>query len=732
MTSATTPSSTKSSGPRRPAPRPAPAAAEERIITLPELSARLQEYLSPEAVAEVERAFHYAKAAHEGQMRKTGHPYITHPTAVAHILAGMRMDPQTLMAALLHDVIEDTGVGKKTLAEAFGSDVAELVDGVSKLTTIFKSRAEAQAENFQKMAMAMARDIRVILVKLADRLHNMRTLGALAREKKERIARETLDYYAPIASRLGMNELRKEFEDLAFQALYPMRAERIGRAVQAARGHRKALMEEIAAALEKCLASEGIEARVLGREKHLFSIYRKMRQKQKAFADIMDVFGFRIIVDRPDTCYRVLGAVHGLYKPLAGRFKDYIAIPKANGYQSLHTTLFGMHGVPIEIQIRTQQMEAVASNGIAGHWLYKSDEQSPSQARAREWVKGLLELQQRAGNSLEFIENLKIDLFPDEVYVFTPKGRILELPQRASPVDFAYAVHTDIGNTCVACRVDRRLAPLSVQLQSGQTVEIITSEDARPNPDWLSFVVTGKARSSIRHALKHQQVTESRTLGRRLLNRSLANVDTNLASLPSQRISDVLDELGFDTLDDLLEDIGLGNRMAYVVAQHLTQGGGEEAALTVEHGGPLAIRGTEGLVVAYGKCCYPLPGEPVVGHLSSGRGLVVHLEVCRNLAELRERNEALIPVRWAAEVDGEYSVELRVEVEARKGVIAELAAEITDADANIEKINIAERNAHLSTVVIALLVRDRVHLARIMRRLRRLTPVIGLARTRNI
>ena len=732
MTSATTPSSTNSPGPRRPAPRLAPAETGEPIITLPELSARLQEYLSPEAVAEVERAFRYAEAAHEGQMRKTGHPYITHPTAVAHILAGMRMDPQTLMAALLHDVIEDTGVGKKTLAEAFGSDVAELVDGVSKLTTIFKSRAEAQAENFQKMAMAMARDIRVILVKLADRLHNMRTLGALAREKKERIARETLDYYAPIASRLGMNELRMEFEDLAFQALYPMRAERIGRAVKAARGHRKALMEEIAAALEKCLASEGIEARVLGREKHLFSIYQKMRQKQKAFADIMDVFGFRIIVDRPDTCYRVLGAVHGLYKPLAGRFKDYIAIPKANGYQSLHTTLFGMHGVPIEIQIRTQQMEAVASNGIAGHWLYKSDEQSPSQARAREWVKGLLELQQRAGNSLEFIENLKIDLFPDEVYVFTPKGRILELPQRASPVDFAYAVHTDIGNTCVACRVDRRLAPLSVQLQSGQTVEIITSEDARPNPDWLSFVVTGKARSSIRHALKHQQVAESRTLGRRLLNRSLANVDTNLANLPSQRISHVLDELGFDTLDDLLEDIGLGNRMAYVVAQHLTQGSSKEAALTVEHGGPLAIRGTEGLVVAYGKCCYPLPGEPVVGHLSSGRGLVVHLEVCRNLAELRERNEALIPVRWAAEVDGEYSVELRVEVEARKGVIAELAAEITDADANIERINIAERNAHLSTVVIALLVRDRVHLARIMRRLRRLTPVIGLARTRNI
>jgi RelA/SpoT family (p)ppGpp synthetase len=705
-------------------------------VTLEALVERLETYLDPAAVAEVRRAYGYAEAAHGGQLRRTGHPYITHPAAVAYILADMHMDHQTLMAALLHDVIEDTGVGKQTLGETFGPEVAELVDGVSKLTTIFKSRAEAQAENFQKMAMAMARDIRVILVKLADRLHNMRTLGALGPEKRQRIARETLDYYAPIASRLGMNTMRIEFEDLAFAALYPMRAERIARAVKAARRNRRELMEQIGDALRDCLAREGIEATVSGREKHLFSIYRKMRQKRKSFSEIMDVFGFRIVVDRADTCYRVLGAVHGLYKPVAGRFKDYIAIPKANGYQSLHTTLFGMHGVPIEIQIRTHQMDAVANNGIAGHWFYKSDDDAGagagSHARAREWVKGLLELQQRAGNSMEFIENLKIDLFPDEVYVFTPKGRILELPQRASPVDFAYAVHTDVGNTCVACRIDRRLAPLSAQLQSGQTVEIITSEDARPNPDWLSFVITGKARSSIRHALKHQKVAESRALGRRLLNRSLANLEVSLKEIPEARRAAVLEELGFPSLDDLLEDIGLGNRMAYVVARMLTREGEDGGdTLAVEQGGPLAIRGTEGLVVTYGKCCHPLPGDPIVGHISSGRGLVVHRDACRNVTELRGRREEVIPVRWSENVVGEFTAELRLEVEARKGVIAELASEITDADANIEKISTTERNARLSTVGISLGVRDRVHLARIMRRLRRLAPVIGISRSRN-
>lgn len=708
----------------------------EPIVTLEALVERLSSYLESDAITEVERAFAYARDAHEGQLRRTGDPYITHPTAVAYILAEMHMDHQTLMAALLHDVIEDTGVGKRTLRTRFGPEVADLVDGVSKLTTIFQSRAEAQAENFQKMAMAMARDIRVILVKLADRLHNMRTIGALGADKRRRIARETLEFYAPIASRLGMNNLRIEFEDLAFAALYPMRAERIARAVKAARRNRSELVEQIGEALRDCLAGEGIEATVWGREKHLYSIYRKMRDKKKSFGEIMDVFGFRITVDRVDTCYRVLGAVHNLYKPLAGRFKDYIAIPKANGYQSLHTTLFGMHGVPIEIQIRTHPMEAVANNGIAGHWLYKSDDEKTagSHARAREWVKGLLDLQKRAGDSMEFIENLKIDLFPDEVYVFTPKGRILELPSGASPVDFAYAVHTDVGNTCVACRVDRRLAPLSAPLQSGQTVEVISSDDARPNPDWLSFVVTGKARSSIRHALKNQKVSESRALGRRLLNRSLANADTSLKAVPEERLAGVLEEFGFAKLDDLLEDIGLGNRMAYVVARRLLASDvpADDDALAVERGGPLAIRGTEGLVVSYGKCCHPLPGEPIVGHISSGRGLVVHLENCRNVAELRHKREEVISVRWAEAVQGEFSAELRLEVETQKGVIAELAANITEEDANIEKINTVERNARLSTVSIALGVRDRVHLAGIMRRLRRLPQVTGISRARNI
>jgi len=732
MSEATTSTSHSLARKRTEAPR-STRDAPHTIIPFEALLAKLEAYLEPEQVERVCAAYTYAESAHAGQHRKTGQPYITHPVAVAYILAEMHMDHQTLMAALLHDVIEDTGVAKGTLRKRFGEPVADLVDGVSKLSTIFRSPAEAQAENFQKMAMAMARDIRVILLKLADRLHNMRTIDALSADKRRRIARETMEFYAPIASRLGMNALRVEFEDLAFRTLYPMRAERISRAVRAGRRNRRELVEQIRQSLSDCLASEGIEATVIGREKHLHSIYRKMKSKRKSFAEIMDVFGFRIIVDRADTCYRVLGAVHNLYKPVAGRFKDYIAIPKANGYQSLHTTLFGMHGVPIEIQIRTDQMDAVANNGIAGHWLYKADEEreSGSHARARRWVNGLLEMQRRAGDSLEFIEHLKTDLFPDEVYVFTPKGRIMELPQGACPVDFAYAVHTDIGNSCVACRVDRRLAPLSVQLQSGQTVEIITSEDARPNPDWLSFVVTGKARSSVRHALKHQKVAESRALGRRLLNRSLANAHTSLKDLDPARAEAVYTELGFRSLEDLLEDIGLGNRLAYAVARRLTESPRNEGALSVQQGGALAIRGSEGLVVSYSKCCHPLPGDIIVGHVSSGRGLVVHEENCHNLNELRAKGDELIAVRWDDRVEGEFSTHLRVEVEPKKGVIAALASAITSEDASIENINIIERNARLSTAHVALAVRDRVHLAAVMRRLRRLPNVFSLTRSKS-
>ena len=695
------------------------------------LADRLSAYLGHDQVNLVRRAYFYAEQAHDGQRRRSGEAYVTHPLAVASILADMHMDHQSLMAAMLHDVIEDTGIAKEALNAQFGETVAELVDGVSKLTQMnFETKAEAQAENFQKMAMAMARDIRVILVKLADRLHNMRTLDAMPHEKSRRIAKETLEIYAPIANRLGMHNMRVEFEDLGFKAMHPMRSERIRAAVRRARGNRKEIVAKIEESIQMCLQREGMEGEVIGREKHLYSIYQKMRGKRKAFNEIMDVYAFRIIVDKVDTCYRVLGAVHNLYKPLPGRFKDYIAIPKANGYQSLHTTLFGMHGVPIEIQIRTREMEEMANNGIAAHWLYKSNEDDApkgNHARARQWVKGVLELQQRAGNSLEFIESVKIDLFPDEVYVFTPKGRIMELPKGSTAVDFAYAVHTDVGNTCIACRINRRLAPLSQALESGSTVEIVTAPGARPNPAWLSFVVTGKARTHIRHALKLQRRSESISLGERLLNKVLAGFDSRVDKLSPERVQAVLAEYHQDVIEDLLEDIGLGNRMAYVVARRLLSDSGE--ALPSSEG-PLAIRGTEGLVLSYAKCCTPIPGDPIVGHLSAGKGMVVHLDSCKNIGEIRHNPEKCIQLSWAKDVTGEFNVELRVELEHQRGLIALLAGSVNAADGNIEKISMDERDGRISVVQLVVSVHDRVHLARVIKKLRALTGVIRITRAR--
>ncbi|SDP13890.1 bifunctional GTP diphosphokinase/guanosine-3',5'-bis pyrophosphate 3'-pyrophosphohydrolase [Pseudomonas jinjuensis] len=693
---------------------------------------RLSSYLTADQVNLVRRAYYYAEQAHDGQRRRSGEAYVTHPLAVANILADMHMDHQSLMAAMLHDVIEDTGIAKEALTAQFGETVAELVDGVSKLTQMhFESKAEAQAENFQKMAMAMARDIRVILVKLADRLHNMRTLEVLSGEKRRRIAKETLEIYAPIANRLGMHSMRVEFEDLGFKAMHPMRSERIRQAVKKARGNRREIVGKIQESLVNCLAREGLEGQVLGREKHLYSIYKKMRGKRRAFNEIMDVYAFRIIVDKADTCYRVLGAVHSLYKPFPGRFKDYIAIPKANGYQSLHTTLFGMHGVPIEIQIRTREMEEMANHGIAAHWLYKSaDDESfkGTRARARQWVKGVLELQQRAGNSLEFIENVKIDLFPDEVYIFTPKGRIMELPKGSTPVDFAYAVHTDVGNSCIACRINRRLAPLSEPLQSGQTVEIVTAPGTRPNPAWLSFVVTGKARTHIRHALKLQRRSESISLGERLLNKTLAGFDTHLEKIPQERIQGVLAEYRMEVFEDLLEEIGLGNRMAYVVARRLLA---SDSEATPNAEGPLAIRGTEGLVISYAKCCSPIPGDPIVGHLSAGKGMVVHLESCRNISEFRHNPEKCIQLSWAKDVTGEFNVELRIELEHQRGLIALLATSVNAADGNIEKIGMDERDGRISVVQLVVSVHDRVHLARVIKKLRALKGVLRITRVRS-
>jgi len=586
------------------------------------------------------------------------------------------------------------------------------------------------------MAMAMAKDLRVILVKIADRLHNMRTLDVLAPDKRRRIARETLDIYAPIANRLGMNNVRVEFEELGFAALYPMRARRISAAVKSIRGNRKEIVSQIQTSLEACLEREGLPGRTIGREKHLYSIYEKMRSKRKSFSEIMDVYAFRVIVDRADTCYRVLGAVHSLYKPVPGRFKDYIAIPKANGYQSLHTTLFGMHGVPIEIQIRTEEMEAMANNGIASHWLYKSSDDLPSNAhiRAREWVNGLLEMQKHAGNSLEFIENVKIDLFPDEIYVFTPKGQIFELPAGSTAVDFAYAIHTDVGNSCVACRISRRLAPLSEPLQSGQTVEIITAPGTQPNPAWLSFVVTGKARSNIRHYLKNQKHSESVALGRRLLNKALAGFGTQIESISAENFDAVLQQTNVKTVDQLLEEIGLGNHMSYMIAQrlaaHSNVAAGEDQT-DPEQQGTLAIRGSEGMVMNYAKCCHPIPGDPIAGHISSGRGMVIHTDDCNNIADIRDNPEKCVAVTWDPEVEGEFSVELRVELENQRGIIATLATTITGAEANIEKISTVERDARFSIVNLSLNVKNRVHLARVMKRVRLIKPVTKVTRVKS-
>ncbi|WP_430460890.1 bifunctional GTP diphosphokinase/guanosine-3',5'-bis pyrophosphate 3'-pyrophosphohydrolase [Thalassolituus sp. LLYu03] len=702
--------------------------------TIDALSERLSQYLSSPQIQQVCRAYYYAEQAHEGQRRRSGEPYIIHPLAVANILADMHLDHQSLMAAMLHDVIEDTGVPKNALARQFGDVVTELVDGVSKLTNIhFESKEEQQAENFQKMAMAMARDIRVILVKLADRLHNLRTLGVMRPDKRRRIAKETLDIYAPIANRLGLNSLRVEMEDLCFEAMYPMRSEMIRKAVKAARGHRSEVVNNIAASVRNRLSEVGISARVVGREKHLYSIYTKMRDQRKSLSDIMDVYGFRIICDSVDSCYRILGAMHGLYKPIPGRFKDYIAIPKTNGYQSLHTTLIGLGGLPIEIQIRTEEMEAMANHGIAAHWLYKSEsDQASGTQRARQWVQNLLELQKSAGSPIEFVEHVKVDLFPDEIYVFTPKGKIMELPAGSTAIDFAYAVHTDVGNHCIACRINRQLAPLSARLQNGQTVQIVTAPSAQPNPAWLNFVVTGKARSNIRNYLKSQRRSESVALGERLLNKALDALGKTISDIDDQHIDLVLKETALPTFDDLLEDIGSGNRMAPLLARRLLVANkGSDIDLEDMEQSPLAIKGTEGLVVNFAKCCSPIPGDPIIGHVSSGRGLVIHTESCKNVEEFRNNPEKFVILSWDKDIDSEFTVDLKVYLENRRGIVAELASAITQAEANIEKISVEERDARLSVTHLSLSVHGRKHLARVIRRLRTIRGVNKIVRTRN-
>jgi len=699
------------------------------VFEFADLRHELETYLAPEQVAELSHAYLVAEKAHEGQRRFSGEPYISHPLAVAKILADMHMDYQSIMAAILHDVLEDTDLDKAAIAEKFGHEVAELVDGVSKLDQIkFENRIEAQAENLRKMMLAMARDIRVILIKLADRLHNMRTLDALPLEKRRRIAKETLEIYAPIANRLGMNTFRIEFEDIGFSFLYPIRHRVLKEAVRKARGNRKELIRDLESNLKKRLEQEEIAPfTIMGREKHLYSLYKKMRKKDLSLSEIMDVYALRILTDKVDTCYRILGVTHHLYKPVHGRFKDYIAIPKANGYQSLHTTVIGPYGIPIEVQIRTVDMDHMAENGIAAHWLYKSANgiAGDAEKRARQWLKGMLEIQKDTGNSKEFIEHIKVDLYPDETYVFTPGGDILSLPSGATAVDFAYAVHTDVGNACISAKIDRRLVPLSTRLTSGQTVEIITAEGAHPNPAWLSFVATGKARSNIRHWLKAQQEGEARVLGQRLIERALMSLSLALSDISEKRIMGLLKELKLENFEQLCEEVGLGNQVAPLVVRRLVSDLPVEESHAVY---PLAIRGTEGMVVTYAKCCRPIPGDMIIGFLSAGRGIVIHRDNCNNMHDISKSPEKYIFIQWADQVSGEFQVELRVDVLNKRGVLATVANILSENDANIQNVHIDERDNRHNTISFLLSIRDRDHLATVIRRLRQIEIVTRVMR----
>lgn len=686
-------------------------------------------YLPPESVEQIVRAYQVSEKAHAGQVRISGEPYISHPVAVACILAGLRMDYQTIIAALLHDVIEDTAIDKTVLAEQFGEKVAELVDGVSKLKQIqFENREHAQAENFRKMMLAMAQDIRVIIIKLADRLHNMRTLSCVPPEKKRRIATETLEIYAPIAHRLGMNHMRVEFEDLGFSFLYPLRYRVLKEALARAHGDRKVFVENIEKNIMAKLKAVGIEdVEVKGREKHLYGLYKKMQKRRLSLSEVMDMYAFRIVVSSTEMCYMALGIVHSLYRPIAKQFKDYIAIPKANGYQSLHTTLIGPHGIPIEVQIRSQEMENLAENGIAAHWLYKVSEKDFDYVPANDWLNDLLDIQKNTGNPLEFIENVKIDLFSDAVYVFTPKGSILSLPRDATPIDFAYMVHTAIGNACVGCKIDRRLAPLSSRLKNGQTIEIITAKGAHPNPAWLSFAATGKARSNIRHWLKSQQGAEAQALGKRLIEDVLAQHKVTLATIEPRMMQRVLQDLHCSKPEELFEAVGLGKRFAILVAQRLLHEI-KDIDQPIRTPPILSIQGTEGLVVTYAKCCYPIPGDLVIGQIVMGQGVTVHREECRQLKRTSAAKAQRINMAWEAHVKGEFQVPVVVDVINNRGVLALLSSAFSENNANIVNIHVDEGDGRHNTIRFIVTVRNRSHLARIMRRLRTIPEVTRIKR----
>ena len=698
------------------------------------LELRLTEYLTPAQVRLVGRAYEVGAQAHLGQTRKSGEAYITHPVAVAGILADLRMDVETLCAAILHDALEDTALPRTAISGEFGETVAELVDGVTKLDKIsFRDRQEAVAESFRKMMLAMSRDLRVILIKLADRLHNMRTLDAMSADSRRRIARETLEIYAPIAQRLGMNKFKSELQDLGFRALYPLRHKVIAKHIAAQPVMRREALATIEAQLAQRLAQEGLPFRLISRVKAPWSIYGKMREENKSLDQVMDVFGFRLIVQSVMQCYHALGAVHSLFKPLDARFRDFIAIPKANGYQSLHTVLFGPYGSPVEVQIRTEEMDSIAERGIAAHWLYKSSgsASNSAQVRAQDWVRGLMDTQQAAGSSLEFLENVKVDLFPDEVYLFTPKGDIFALPRNATALDYAYAVHTDVGNHAVAARVDKKLVPLRSKLASGQTVEIITAPSATPSPQWLEYVVSSKARTAVRHFLKRLEHEDAVDLGHRMLDRALEAQDSSLDGIPVGRLEQFLGEHRYKRLEELLADIALGNRMPAQVAHTLLHGQAPRPALTPvlpANGEQILITGTERGVLSFAGCCYPIPGDEIMGYLTAGKGVVVHRADCPNVAEYRKHPERCVPMAWDRYVEGDYRAALRIEVDNKTGVLAQVAAAVAESNSNIDSVEYRERDVRISVMVFGIEVRNRKHLADVIRRVRRLGVVHGVER----
>ncbi|QQP95714.1 RelA/SpoT family protein [Lysobacter enzymogenes] len=723
--------------PAEPALNTYPAAPDD--TELPDYVRELElaaHYLPEAQRQQLRRAWAVGAAAHAGQTRKSGEPYITHPVAVAKVLAEQGLDIETLVAAILHDTIEDTPVTRECLATEFGATVAELVDGVTKLDKLqFRDRQEAAAESFRKMLLAMARDLRVILIKLADRLHNMRTLGAQSAEARQRIALETLEIYAPIAQRLGMNLIKAELQDLGFRAMHPWRHAVIEKRIRTQPVVRRESLVQIEAHLAQRLAKEKLTHRLISRVKSPWSIYTKMHHEHKSFNQVMDVFGFRVVVKTVPDCYHALGVVHSAYKPLDGRFRDFIAIPKANGYQSLHTVLFGPYGSPVEVQIRTEDMDLVAERGIAAHWSYKHGGEGPNsaQSRAHSWIANLVESQRATGSSLEFLENVKVDLFPDEVYLFTPKGDILSLPRNSTALDFAYAVHTDVGNRAVAARVDGKLVPLRTKLASGQRVEVITAKSSSPKPQWLEFVVSGKARTSIRQQLKQLEHEDAVQLGHRMLDRALESLETSLDRTPALRLEAYLSENRYPRLEALLADIALGNRMPNQVALALArEAPGKTRGRAIDRPrlpeDKILITGAERGVISFANCCLPLPGDEIMGYHTAGRGIVVHRLDCPNVADYRKSPDRWVSIGWDRQVSGDFAAALRIEVDNRPGSLAQVAAAIAEAESNIDRVEYLERDANIAVMRFAIEVHDRRHLADVMRRVRRLTVVLGVQR----